>query len=277
MKNKNTALLNSLVNPAHNKAIKQLIKNAIASIITAGSGVCSLTANNLYGSATGLNTASVTGTPSASGGIITYFGGYIIHIFTTSDNFVRGGCGTAVDIFLVGGGGSGGCFNNGNDLYPEGGGGGYTRIYTNVPVTGTVPITVGSGGAGVGENNIGNTGGYSRFGSTATYQANGGAGGGSVNVGDKRVFGGGGRCSFDGTNGSGGVGQRATTKEFDTGIPYSYGGGAGSFLNWNAFYRTYTGNGIPNTGGGGGGRATYSNSGNSGDGGSGIVIIRYIP
>ena len=270
----------------------------IASVTTAGAGVYTLTASNFCGSATPVNTASVTVT-LASGGTITYSGGYTIHTFTTSGNFVRGGCGSTVEVFLVGGGGSGGCYNNAGGMYPGGGGGGYTQTYINVPVTGTIPIIVGDGGTGVPEQNAGNAGGYSRFGSTSTYQANGGAGGGAINNGGSGGSGGGGAHSVggsDGSNGggSGGVGQGTTTREFGIGTGTLYsggggggtwtgaatggagGGGAGSGTNWNSGCAS-TCNGTPNTGGGGGGRATYLIGGSSGTGGSGIVIIRYIP
>lgn len=188
-----------------------------------------------------------------------------------------------IDVFLVGGGGSG--YDPGSNGNGGGGGGGYTTTALNkTVVTGTnYTITIGDGGAmkQSGGNAGGDTEAFSESASGGKSASNGGAGGsggGNFQTGDG---------GSDGANGgnSGGTGQGTTTREFgETNAKlYSGGGGAG-------------GNNGPRLGGdGGGGRgatdspsyastAGETNTGGGGGGGhaakdasaggSGIVIIR---
>ena len=178
-----------------------------------------------------------------------------------------------IDVFLVGGGGSGATVyrNSYTPLY--GGGGGYTQTTKSVVlVAGTAyPVVVGAGATAADEQ----AGTSSAFGASAaggfsggesnTSAGNGGSGGadGSGNYSSVPYYAGG----TDGSDGVGntGSGQGTTTREFgeSTGALYSTGGSSGSSMH-----------GInapsPNTGDGGG--AIYSST--KFPGASGIVIIR---
>lgn len=257
------------------------------------------------------NVMAVEPSFGASGGNITFNGGYKIHTFLTSGTFTVSGTGV-VDALVVAGGGAGNV----------GGGGAGGVIYTtslNISA-GEYAITVGNGGqdfgasgqnsvfgelvaigggggggwaengknggsgGGGGHNDLtyqyGGTGtlnqgyaGGSNYYSNGTYTSGGGGGAGSVgqdapshiqsgNGGDGRSInitgtavyygggGGGGKAIGPGFAGAGGLG----------------GGGAGEVGGSGT-------NGTANTGGGGGGRGNYGAQGN---GGSGIVIIRYL-
>ena len=178
-----------------------------------------------------------------------------------------------IDVFLVGGGGSGAtvAHNSWDALY--GGGGGYTQTSKSVVlVAGTAyPVAVGAG-ATAANKQAGTSsafgasagGGFSGGESNASagYGGSGGASGRGASGGTQYYAGG-----TDGADGGGhsGSGQGTTTREFgeSTGALYSTGGPSGS-----------SSNGIiapsPNTGDGGG--AVYSST--TFPGASGIVIIR---
>ena len=211
------------------------------------------------------------------------------------------GAENGIDVFLVGGGGSGanGCEeSDGTYRSTYGGGGGYTKTVRGVRISTNTDyaITVGAGGASASSiSQSGHNGGStSAFGATANggkgavgftgsswdgSGGNGGSGGGGV----------GGNGGSDGADGSGemhGTGQKTTTREFgeEGGNLYSGGGGgaangAGGAGGGGAGSPTASGSngvdGTANTGGGGGAgsRLTYPST-HSGAGGSGIVIIR---
>src|SRR5580704_7392763 len=63
--------------------------------------------------------------------------------FTASGTWTYAGGVTDVNVLLVGGGGGGGTGN-----YPTGGGGGGCIWYPNLPVSGSLTITIGAGGLG---------------------------------------------------------------------------------------------------------------------------------
>lgn len=210
------------------------------------------------------------------------------------------GAENGIDVFLVGGGGSGanGCEeSDGTYRSTYGGGGGYTNTVRGVRISTNTDyaITVGAGGASasaISQSGY-NGGSTSAFGATANggegavgftgssptgHGGNGGSGGG----------GSGGSGGSDGGNGSGvsvGTGQGATTREFGEAGGNLYSGGGGGAVNGaggagggGAGCPTASGSngvdGTANTGGGGGAGSRLTSSTHSGAGGSGIVIIR---
>ena len=204
------------------------------------------------------------------------------------------GAENGIDVFRVGGGGSGGNKCSGASD-GSGGCGGYTNTSKNVYVTtgNGYSIVIGSGGVcPTAANSRGGDGGKTTaFGVTAkggsgghaqndSTPGSGGSGGGAGNSDKKR----GGNGGSDGGNGGsgnwpGGKGQGTTTREFgETSGKLYAGGGGGSWygVGGDGGGAEYGKNAKANTGGGGGGG--YSASGvtskDGGSGGSGIVIIR---
>lgn len=249
---------------------------------------------------------------SATGGTITTSGGYTIHKFTSSGTFTPNGSGN-VEVLVVGGGGGGG----GNNNAGSGGGGGGGVLTNTLSVTqGSYSVTVGAGGSSQTSNARGNSGGNSVF-STLTAIGGGGGGTMNDNGGNGGSGGGSGwRQDFEGTGWGYGTGGNGTTGQGNNGggVHYSYGGGggggAGSAGGWAPGYPCiycYADGGVGGSGfsssisginttygaGGTGGTANVSatsgaaNTGNGGTGsysqlpssagGSGIVIVRYLP
>lgn len=193
---------------------------------------------------------------------------------------------TKIDVFCVGGGGSGANRTSGTNAFGAGGGGGYTKTSKGISATkgSDYTITVGAGGAAAqwNENNGSRGGTTSAFGVSAEggyggtqgdttnggKGGNGGSGGAGYNSGSSYGVG---TAGKDGGNGSGasgkqGIGQGTTTREFGLsgGTLYATGGRFG--VNGAV-------SGGANTGNGGDGSQKGS-SGASGAGGSGIVVIR---
>lgn len=247
-------------------------------------------------------TAVIGGEP-VTGGTITILGDYIYHTFTTDGTFNAGATGKTCDYLVIGGGGSGGGFRafiNEN----SGGGGGQCRHADGVLIIGAVPITIGLGGLYLGGSNpaVGSPGGDTVFGSIATAPGGrpggdagaprtGGASGNELGV----QSGGTGVAGGDGSGGGAGVGG-------DTdGDTHTFGsvlhGGEGSLSNagcgfdWKLLGVWYGGggNGVTNSGNHGPGTEGRNNNPNNpsgqngwgqgghqvGNGGSGIVIVRY--
>jgi hypothetical protein len=135
--------------------------------------------NNFYALA---DRYEVRATPqfSASGGTMSYIGDYIVHAFTSSENFIVTSSNVldpTVEYLVVGGGGSGG-----SDMGGGGGAGGYLAGNTKVTV-GSYIATVGSGGFG-DNSGIGSRRGFegqnsSLVGSGVNLVALGGGGGAS--------------------------------------------------------------------------------------------------
>lgn len=209
------------------------------------------------------------------------------------------GAEAGIDVFLVGGGGSGanGCEeSDGTYRLTYGGGGGYTNTVRGVRISTNTDyaITVGAGGASAsaisqsgynggstsafGATANGGEGAVGFLGSSSARGGNGGSGGGGAD----------GSGGSDGGNGSGdnfGTGQGATTREFGEAGGNLYSGGGGGAVN-GAGGAGGGGAGCPtasssngvdgtaNTGGGGGAGSRVTSSTHSGAGGSGIVIIR---
>lgn len=148
---------------------------------------------------------------SAIGGTVTTatIGGvnYRIHTFITSNSFIATGQG-AVEYFLVGGGGSGGRSRGG------GGGGGGIATGAIILPAGTYSISIGSGGAVPGGNDL-----PGKNGENTTFNgiiALGGGGGGQILVDGKS-----GACG----GGAGGSGGGVTTASYGGTGTQGYGGG----------------------------------------------------
>ena len=123
---------------------------------------------------------------SATGGTITYSGGYTIHTFTSSGTFAVTGRGN-VEVLAVAGGGGGG----------DGGGGGGGLIYNSTySASGAIAVTIGAGGAANGDNSV--------FGSLTAV--GGGAGGVTTPQNGSNGGSGGGAGINDGITGTGGSG-----------------------------------------------------------------------
>lgn len=275
--------------------------------------------NSIYAYNTSTSGAQCTGVPFVNKGQ---------KIFTSSQTWTVPSGVTSVDVFLVGGGASGGCGGNlaGFRTCGGGGGGGYTKTVKGVSVSpGTnLPITIGAGGVYVHNGNTYHTvhfaGGRSSFGSynvdggkvlenssSNYYGGDGGSGGGPGDAASGTKSDVGGSDGSDGgpglTYSKPGIGQHTTTKAFgeSTGTLYAGGGAGGATTSGyletlvtmkggdggggsSRTYRTsdnvtqYTSDpGTPNTGGGGAGECASAKSygENVGNGGSGIVIVRW--
>lgn len=162
----------------------------------------------------------------------------------------NGGCGGGPSGYSDGGYRSGGTGSQGSN-----GGGGGPQYYSG-----------GGGGAGA-------------VGVSSTNRPDGGAGRLSGILGKSLYFaGGGGGASYSlGTGGYGGVGGGGggglgTAPGGTGGLAWGSPGGGGSSGTWA---NTPGGDGATNTGGGGGGGSHYNANNKGGNGGKGIVIIRY--
>jgi uncharacterized delta-60 repeat protein len=198
-------------------------------------------ANNVWDSNTKgvwhLNTVS---TPAATGGSITYSGGYIIHTFTGSGTFTANR-NLNVEVLLVGGGGGGGA-----DVGGGGGGGGMIETTKSLTAQ-SYSVTVGGGG---GPGVPGSNGGNSVFSGSTAY---GGGGGGSWNS----------STNSPGRNGGSGGGAAGAAS-----VSYPGGSGvSGQGYNGGSGYRGYYASGGGGGAGGSGGTATSNSS--PGNGGSG--------
>ena len=103
-----------------------------------------------------------TSTAKATGGAISFYGGKTIHVFTSSGTFVNPGSISDAEIFMIGGGGSGGT--------NIAGGGGAGAVMSGSSLTmpaNTYTITVGAGG--VGRTSLGYLTGFPANDTTITY------------------------------------------------------------------------------------------------------------
>lgn len=264
--------------------------------------------------------ASICGSPVCAGGKpqlkFTYTGDYVVRKDGVVELLTSGTIvflePKVIDVFMVGGGGSGWTQIASDFNGYGGGGGGYTRTVKrlNVQANAQIPVTIGAGGiystaSGSGK---GSDGGYSGF-NTLTVSGGehgngyiGGAGGsgGGAGVASNSDFGAGGS---DGSNGEagdtstkrGGTGQDFTTREFGeaTGKLYAGGGGGGRYMAaqtpvvsmggaggggsgaWvgsNGTAQQAAAAGVANTGGGGGGGAIYPNHSVNGASGGSGIV-----
>jgi hypothetical protein len=242
---------------------------------------------------------------TATGGTITYSGGYTIHTFTSGTaSFSPNGAGN-VEVLVVAGGGGGGGGTNGGHIGGGGGAGGMISNSSFAVAQQAYSITVGAGGAGSTGSfgTVGGTGGNSVF---STLTGLGGGGGGPTLSGNGGSGGSGGGGSRDNNNNLGGTGLQPGSASGGLGNdggrggvanPAGGGGGAGG-VGQSTAAGGAGGVGVASsisgslvtyaTGGGGGSCITPSaNTGNGGGGGfgdgcgsapggSGIVIIRYL-
>ena len=188
-----------------------------------------------------------------TGGTITTSGGYRIHTFTSSSNFVvPSGFGATADYLVVAGGGGGASQHAG------GGGAGGLRSGSLSISANTYAITVGAGGAGgypiSGSGTDGLSGSNSVF-STITSTGGGGAGGftGSTQSASPNGKTGGSGGGGGSDSGSGGAGTSGQGFAGGNGQPHNTGGSGGAGGGANAV----------------GGNAS-SNTANAGDGGAGL-------
>lgn len=250
-----------------------------------------------YTDANGLNP---TNTP--------YANGYVVHTFYASDTFSNSTA-LSVDVLVVAGGGGGG----GGDAGGGGGAGGLLYYGHETPgnghaegtsyavSAGAITVVVGGGGAGgTGSVHSGN-GADSWFG---TLQAYGGGGGGSgwsksaaLGSGSSGGSGGGRGHNNSGTatlgagtsgqgfagapitvayGGGGGAGAASTNDTGGAGLQYSISGGVVTYAAGGD--GVWAGSGAPGTyarGNGGSSKVFGTANGIGGNGGSGIVIVRY--
>ena len=216
------------------------------------------------------------------------------------------------DVFVVGGGASGRAIKDTGFSAAGGGGGGYTATQKGIRYNGTGTVVVGSGGIGpsgdttlsspgskssivLGSHTVTAEGGTSqtRSGNTyfGTYGGSGGGSGGDRDRNDGHGYSGGTDGGRGEANGTGATGQGTTTRAFgeSNGALYAGGGGGGGAY-WDAARGGSGGiggggaggnpkssgrDGASNTGGGGGGSGSSQLGIAGGDGGSGVVIIRW--
>ena len=241
----------------------------------------------------------------ATGGTITYSGGYTIHTFTSSGTFtVTSGSGDVEYLVVAGGGGATTTYGSGG-----GGGAGGFRAGTLGVTPQAYPITVGAGGAsgaGAGGNGgdsifstITSTGGGGGGGASGGSGAAGGSGGGGGDAAGPAGSGTGGQGNDGGVGAAGGGGGGGASAVGSTGATGTGGAGTASSISGTSV--TYAGGGggsiaAGSSGGAGGGGngggvgiASTSGTANRGGGagaagsiaggntgGSGIVIIRYL-
>ncbi len=183
---------------------------------------------------------------SATGGDITYAGGYTYHTFTGSNDFIVTSGSESVEALIVAGGGAGGRASIASGIGGGGGGAGGVQVVNISVSVNSYPVVVGIGGvAAVG---TGASGGPSSFGGTTST---GGGGGAERNAAATGGGSGGGASYYNGVAGSGIAGQG-----------YNGGGNAGSIYG--------------GCGGGGASQIGFSSSGDSGaNGGDGIYLADF--
>ena len=295
---------NVTVTPSSDTAATVTVSSAVYDNVTAGNAVTIKVTNSDGRESSGQN---VTATALPSGGTITNAGGFRIHSFTSSGNFVNTIAGLAVEYLIVAGGGGGG---TDADVGGGGGAGGVLSGTSSSTNAATHSVTVGAGGAG-GTNSYtpgtGDGGNGSQGGSSSVFSqtAIGGGYGGSRNDNGGNGGSGGGGGDGNGVGGSGTSGQGhdggdSPSMNANGGHDQGAGGGAGGAASgitpgvgitssFTGSSVTYATGGIgynpqhpsggenwttasPNTGNGGRGANTTADS----TGGSGIVILRYV-
>jgi hypothetical protein len=218
---------------------------------------------------------------SATGGTITYSGGYTIHTFTSSGTFtVNSGSGN-VEYLVVGGGGGGGRHSG------AGGGGGGFRTATDYAVTAQgYTVTVGAGGASLYGTYPTQGGGLGLNGANSVFDTitalGGGGGGWASAIGNVGGSGGGSaRALGVGAAGTAGQGNAGGTSSI-SGTPYpaAGGGGAGAIggspttsaggAGGSGLASSISGSSVTYAGGGGGNvQDTYPSGGGAGGSGGG--------
>lgn len=195
----------------------------------------------------------------------------------------NGGNSSAFGLNAIGGGCGGSSYygyspeSAGSNGGSGGGASGYSDGGTRSGGTGTVGQGY-NGGRGGGQYYSGGGGGAGGKGFDSTYQPNGGPGVACDILGSRLYWGGGGGggaySAYNGGNGGiggGGGGSVGFSVGGDGLNPGSPGGGGGT----GTWTNTPGGNAGANTGGGGGGGGHYNANNKGGEGGTGIVVIRY--
>jgi len=213
-----------------------------------GSGVCVIR----------YQIGGLSGTAKATGGMISFKGGKVIHQFLSSGEFtVTNPTLTSINYLVVGGGGGGGGDNNNNG---GGGGAGLLRYAENQPIsTGTYPVVVGASGAG-GQNGTGNNSGQGFNGGASTLNlpsaitspGGGGGGGQAPSVGRE-----------GGSGGGGGGGGAAASPGNGTGVSGGTPNSVSPPLGWGNNGGQNNGNEPYCAGGGGGAGANGYDGGNA--------------
>ena len=243
----------------------------------------SILQNVLFGKTSG-------GAFSATGGEVSTVGSYTLHTFTSSADFTVTGTGQ-VDIFLVGRGGNGA--NASAAYHGRGGNGGEVITTSSISLSSNAyGVRVGGSGDLYGTTEI--FSGFYQDVSTLLFQARGG-GNGTVSTNANGAPGGTGAYDQNSggsgypSNGNGGSGE--SNNWTGATIYYGGGGGGGGYVSGfsnsggtggggrgaNTAATAYTADaGQTNTGGGGGGGARQGSPYTGKQGGSGIVIIRYL-
>ena len=220
---------------------------------------------------------------SGTGGTIVTNGVNVTHTFNSSGTLGVVGTVSAAEL-IVGGGASGGGGESGVYYAAGGGGGQVLNLAATNSLSGSVLVTVGSGGVLVGGNSAGVSGGSSSIGGNTAAGGSGPANNTGVGgtCGDGTHTGGGhNSTAAGGGGGAGGNGNAASSSSVGgaggTGLLGTitgsyYGGGGGGWASSTGGTGglggggAYNANGTANTGGGGGG---------SGNGGSGLVVVQY--
>jgi hypothetical protein len=280
----------------------QLRHNGINAISIDGQGDVTfydeVEANTFIGDIETYNITAPISVPAGpgTGGTITTDGEYYIHTFTSDGTFVAPAGITEIEYLILGGGG-GGRQGAGGDAKKAGAGGAGVLTTGTIEVsTGSYPVTIGLGGSkgtfngdngdagtassALGITSAGGTGGNFDNGGNSNYP-------GGSNTANAQNGGGGGtaEAGHDGyATMNGGDGGDGTSNDI-TGTPIYYGGGGGGQGDTSGGSGGLGGggngctgssgatNGVDGLGGGGG----SCRQGTAGDGGNGIVILRYIP
>ena len=274
------------VTPTSDTAATVTVPAAVYNNVTAGN-VVSIAVTNSDGIASAAVTKTAVAMPS--GGTVTTSGGYRIHTFTSTGNFVvPSGVSVTADYLIVAGGGGGGSSTYTAHRGAGGGGAGGMRYITSTAISaGTYSAAVGGGGAGRNNGTTGGGGGNSSFNGTVS---NGGGGGGGHSPGAQTAAGtggsgGGGTNGFSGAAGTSGQGNAGGNGGANVDDPYCGGGGGGKGAAGSAGVNNSGGNDPGGNGGagssnsitgtavtyagGGGGNGSSGGSGGSGGGGNG--------
>jgi hypothetical protein len=212
-----------------------------------------------------------------------------IEVFNSDGTFDASGINDVFVECVGGGGGGGGTVDNGTDtvqIGAGGGGGGYAASYVDVSNDSSITVTVGSAGTG-SSGSSGSAGSDSSFGTSVTGGGGGGgtaADGNGTNVDGGNGGGGSGDIVIGGQDGGYGV---ADDQSYSDPIIAQSTSGGGSQLGEGASSQIEAGNVQsgstvnPPTGYGGAGAGAINVSGlgsvgrAGGDGGAGVVIVRY--
>jgi len=239
----------------NSKAVFNMVDSVVDTFTDATGIDTSTSTNHSLSSGHYKGQSSVSG--DATGGTITYSGGYTYHAFTGDGSFVAPSSAN-ITVLVVGGGGSGRSCHTGQ-CPGDGGGGGSQSYDSNRAVTAqTYTMDVGNGGAGGTAWNDGQSStAFGMTGSGGSRAIHGGVGPNGTShsafssFGASGVFGGGGGGNHQ-CGGNGGAGHAGNS------------GCSGG--QWGT-------PGAANTGGGGGGGASSYDS--AGGGGTGVILVRY--